>query len=101
MDRAPQRPGRALDSAVRTGRVMTRDEARQLERQIEQRYPQCRAEVTRVFGGAQVEASDGQGWVFIRADNDSPLLHCSGRITAIIGAIEETLTPAVTLEGIM
>ena len=34
--------------------------------------------VTRVFGGVQVTASDGHGWVFIRAADDSPLLALLG-----------------------
>ena len=53
---------------------MTRDDARRLERQLRQRYPAGDVEVTRVFGGVKVSASNGHGYVFVRVDDDSPLL---------------------------
>ena len=53
---------------------MTRDAAREVERQLRKRYPGGRVEVTRVFGGVQVTASDGHGWVFIRAATITALL---------------------------
>ena len=53
---------------------MTRDAARQVERQLRKRYPDGSVEVTRVFGGVQVTASDGHGWVFIRAATITALL---------------------------
>jgi hypothetical protein len=62
---------------------MTRDAARQVERQLRKRYPGGTVNVTRVFGGVEVTASDERGWVFIRAADDSPLL-------ALLGAAPET-----------
>ena len=62
---------------------MTREEARQVERQLRKRYPGCTVDVTRVFGGVEVAASDGRGWVFLRTADDSPLL-------ALLGAAPET-----------
>jgi hypothetical protein len=53
---------------------MTREEARQVERQLMRRYPGDTVEVTRVFGGVEVAAGDKRGWVFLRAADDSPLL---------------------------
>lgn len=53
---------------------MTRDEARQLERQLRRRFPAGTVDVTRVFGGVEVQAGDGRGSAFIRAADDSPLL---------------------------
>jgi hypothetical protein len=53
---------------------MTRDEARRLEQQRRDRYPEGTVEVTRVPGGAQVKAGDERGIVFVRADDGSPLL---------------------------
>jgi hypothetical protein len=53
---------------------MTRDAARKVERQLRKRYPGGTVDVARVFGGVQVQASDGRGWVFLRIDDDSPLL---------------------------
>jgi hypothetical protein len=57
---------------------MTRDAARKVERQLRNRYPGGTVDVARTFGGVQVQASDGHGWVFIRADDDSPLLALLG-----------------------
>lgn len=57
---------------------MTREAARQLERQLQKRYPRGTVDVTRVFGGVQVAASDGRGWVFMRTADDSPLLTLLG-----------------------
>jgi hypothetical protein len=57
---------------------MTRDAVRQVERQLRKRYPSGTVEVTRVFGGVEVTAGDGRGWVFIRAADDSPLLTLLG-----------------------
>jgi hypothetical protein len=57
---------------------MTRDAARKVERQLRKRYPGGTVDVARVFGGVQVQASDGRGWVFLRADDDSPLLALFG-----------------------
>jgi hypothetical protein len=51
---------------------MTREEARQLARQLRLRFPQ--GAVTRVFGGVEVETRDRFGWVFMRTADDSPLL---------------------------
>jgi hypothetical protein len=62
---------------------MTREEARELERQLRKRYLPDSVDVTRVFGGVEVTASDGRGWVFLRAADDSPLL-------ALLGAAPET-----------
>ena len=59
---------------------MTRDAARQVERQLRKRYPRGSVHVTRVFGGVQVAASDGRGWLFLRAADDSLLL-------ALLGAV--------------
>lgn len=60
---------------------MTRDEARQLERQLRQRYPQGSVDVTRIFGGVEVTAADAHGSVFIRAADGSPLLVLLGPMT--------------------
>lgn len=62
---------------------MTRDAARKVERQLRKRYPGRAVDVTRVFGGVQVTASDGRGYVFLRTDDDGPLL-------ALLGAAPET-----------
>ena len=53
---------------------MTREEARQVERQLRQRYPEGNVEVTRVFGGVEVAAYNERGGVFMRITDDSPLL---------------------------
>jgi len=53
---------------------MTREEACEVERQLRKRYPAGSVEVTRVFGGIEVEASDGRGFIFMRTTDDSPLL---------------------------
>ena len=53
---------------------MTREEARQLERQLLERYPADSVHVARVFGGVEVEAGNGHGWMFLRTTEDSPLL---------------------------
>jgi len=42
--------------------------------QLRKRYPGGNVKVTRVFGGVQVTASDGHGWVFIRAATITALL---------------------------
>lgn len=57
---------------------MTREQARQLRRQLRQRYPQGNVDVTRVFGGVEVAAGDGHGWLFLRTTDDSPLLRLLG-----------------------
>jgi len=57
---------------------MTRDQARQVEQQLRKRYPTGDVNVTRVFGGVQVTASNGHAWVFLRAADDSPLLELLG-----------------------
>lgn len=62
---------------------MTRDAARKVERQLRKRYPGGTVNVACVFGGVQVQASDGRGWVFLRTDDDSPLL-------ALFGADSDT-----------
>jgi len=53
---------------------MTREEARQLKRQLRARYPEGDVEVTRAFGGVQVMAGDVDGRVFMSAADDSLLL---------------------------
>ena len=53
---------------------MTREEARQVEQQLRERYPKGTVEVTRVFGGVEIETSDAGESVFIRAADGSPLL---------------------------
>jgi len=53
---------------------MTRDHARRLERQLRQRYPEGDVDVTRVFGGVEVEAGTACDRVFLRTTDDSPLL---------------------------
>ena len=53
---------------------MTREQARQLERQLRQRHPESNVEVTRVFGGVEVAAGNRHGWMFLRTTDDSPLL---------------------------
>jgi hypothetical protein len=62
---------------------MTRDEARQLEQQLRQHYPEGDVEVTRVFGGVEVEAGNVNGYTFLRVADDSPLL-------VLLGAHPET-----------
>jgi len=57
---------------------MTRDAARQLEQQLRRRFPGGKIEVTRVFGGVEVEAGGGSGRVFMRTTDDSPLLALLG-----------------------
>ena len=66
---------------------MTREEARRLEQQLMDRYPGGTVDVTRVFGGVEVAASDGRGWAFIRTADDSPLL-------ALFGAAPDDPEPA-------
>lgn len=55
---------------------MTRDEAEELRERLREQYPDGDAEVTRVWGGAEVYAGDPNlgGWVFMRTTGDSPLL---------------------------
>jgi hypothetical protein len=53
---------------------MTRDDARQLERQLRQRYPDGDVEVNRVFGGVEGEAGTTCDRVFMRTTDASPLL---------------------------
>lgn len=53
---------------------MTREEARQVERQLRQRYPEGSVHVARIWGGVEVEAGDAHGRVFMRTTDDSPLL---------------------------
>lgn len=72
MGSSPHLPGDLLDTAA--GYVVTRTEARELARQLAERYPEGTVEVTRVFGGVEVEACGGGESVFIRAADDSPLL---------------------------
>jgi hypothetical protein len=62
---------------------MTRDAARQLARQLRKRYPGSTVDVARTFGGVEVTAGDERGWVFLRTDDDSPLL-------ALLGADPDT-----------
>jgi len=57
---------------------MTREQARQVERKLRQRYPGGTVDVTRVFGGVEVTAAGESGYVFLRADDDSPLLTLFG-----------------------
>lgn len=57
---------------------MTREEARQVERQLRQRYPEGTVSVTRVWGGVEVETSDVGESVFIRAADDSLVLALLG-----------------------
>jgi len=53
---------------------MTRDDARDLQCRLEMRYPDGDVEVTRVFGGVEVEAGTTCDRVFMRTTDDSPLL---------------------------
>jgi hypothetical protein len=55
---------------------MTREEARELRRQLRKAYPDGDVEVTRVFGGVEITAGDGgaHGYTFLRVADDSPLL---------------------------
>lgn len=62
---------------------MTREEAKQVERQLSKRYPGGIVEVTRVPDGVRVEARDDSGWTFLRVADDSPLL-------TLFGAYPET-----------
>jgi hypothetical protein len=62
---------------------MTREEAQQVERQLSKRYPEGIVEVTRVFGGVQVEARDDSGWTVLHVADGSPLL-------TLFGAYPET-----------
>jgi hypothetical protein len=57
---------------------MTREQARQVARKLRQRYPGGTVDVTRVFGGVEVTAAGESGYVFLRADDDSPLLALFG-----------------------
>jgi hypothetical protein len=49
---------------------MTREEARQLERQLRERYPAGNVEVVRTWGGVEITV----GSIFLRTTDDSPLL---------------------------
>ena len=62
---------------------MTRDAARRLERQLRARYPVGNVEVTRVWGGVEVEAGNDRDRTFLRVADDSPLL-------ALLGVEPET-----------
>lgn len=62
---------------------MTREEARQVEKQLSKRYSVGSVEVTRVFGGVHVEARDNGGYTFLHVADDSPLL-------TLLGAYPET-----------
>lgn len=62
---------------------MTREQARQVEQQLSNRYPGAHVDVTRVFCGVEVMVSDRHGWVFMRTTDDSPLL-------ALLGAAPDT-----------
>jgi hypothetical protein len=57
---------------------MTREAARQLERQLRKRYLAGSVDVSRVFGGVRVAVSDERGRLFIRVTDDSPLLALLG-----------------------
>lgn len=62
---------------------MTREEARQVEQQLSERYPGGSVEVTRVPGGVHVAARDAGGWTFLHVADGSPLL-------TLLGAYPET-----------
>jgi hypothetical protein len=79
-------PGRAVPSEWEA-RAVTREEVQQVELRLRKRYPQGTVNVTRVFGGVEVEASDAGESVFVRAADDSPLL-------ALLGATPDYRDPA-------
>jgi len=73
---------------------MTREDARQLQRQLRQQYPQDNVDVTRVFGGVEVAAGNGHGWLFLRTTDDSPLLRLLGADLATHEDLRRSARPA-------
>jgi hypothetical protein len=53
---------------------VTREAARQLERQLQERYPDGDVAVVRVPGGVEVETRSNGGWTFLKVADGSPLL---------------------------
>ena len=72
---------------------MTRDEAQQVATALASRYPGGSVDVTRVFGGVQVAATDGRGWIFIHAADGIPLLTLLGAARRQAAAIRCDVTP--------
>jgi hypothetical protein len=73
---------------------MTREEARQVERQLRKRHPGGSVEVTRVPGGVHVAARDWGGWTFLHVADSSPLL-------TLFGAYSETEHEDLSRPGAM